>query len=294
MNFLPEDRAALLERLAAQWRRLYPADGEALPEAEASVLREAYYQGVAEYADRIPRVPMGICPFTGEQLARCFDPGGLDGFWWHADPIVKFQEPRAPAAFQVLLGALQLSRPEPTEATEKVVPGPEVPFVVPELLELPGMQAVIARVPLGTGDVAWPVSYWSEEELDPASLHQPWCRSMNWFTNPDTGEYGWNMSNAVWDFEIVKWAEQGKVSWVDLDTDSPAIRRTDLEFLEQLEGDRRPQLYSGGRRVFLESPDGSPVEIFEPPMTPEDEEMTELPPERIAAFEEIYRKNRKE
>jgi hypothetical protein len=194
---------------------------------------------------------------------------------------VPIEEPRPPAGFQVLLGALTLGRPEPVEAWDPVKPGPEVPFLIPALLKLPAMQAVIARVDLPNGDVAWPVSYWSTEELDPKTLHQPWLRDMWWFDLGD-GKAGWSIATDPWDFELVKWAAAGKLGWVDLTSPEPTLVRKDLEFLEKLPGERRPQLYADGERSFLELPNGARAVPFG---EPDDGPPAKLTPEEEAALD---------
>ena len=279
--FPKEERDALVARCREQWALLFPAEGPPPSPPERSQLRERYYQGLAEYADRLPRIPMGACPFTGEILLRSFDPFGLDGWWWHLDRPMRVEEPRAPAAFQVLLGAWKLGRPAPTEVKNVVKPGPDVPFVVPALFTLPGMQAVIARVELPTGDVAWPISYWSEEKIDQKNLHQPWCREMFWFPT-ESGAAGWSIANFPWDFDLAKWVAVGKLAWVDLKEAAPKVVRENLSFLYDLPGDRAPQLLAEGERNLLELPDGVPVNPFGEaddaevaPLTPEEEKLLE-------------------
>ncbi|MFN8179154.1 MAG: hypothetical protein U0167_14585 [bacterium] len=275
--FSGPERDALVARCRDLWTRLYPPSGPPPAPPEFDRLRDRYYQGLAEYGDRLPRRNLGVCPFTGEPLLRSFDPFGVDGYWWHLDCVVAVEEPRAPAAFQVLLGALTLGRPAPTEAKNPVKPGPEVPFVVPALLELPGMQAVIGRVEMATGDVAWPISYWSPEKIEPRLLHQPWCRGMYWFET-DSGQSAWSIANDVWDFDLAKWIAAGKLAWTDLSAAKPVVTREKLGFLDTLPGERRPQLLADGERDFLPLPDGSlvqpfgePDDVAVPPLTPEEE-----------------------
>lgn len=286
-SFPREERDALLARSRDLWARLYPESDPRPGDGESLLIREAYYQCLAEYGDRLPRVPMGQCPFTGDPLLRAIDPYGFDGYWWHVDPVVNVQEPRTSPMFQVLLGAVTLGRPAPTEAGDRVLPGPDVPFVIPRLLALPGMQAVIARVELATGDTAWPISYWSDQELSPGLLHQPWCRDMFWFLSESTGEEAWSISNAEWDFDLARWAADGKLSWLDLTAPSPQLQRTDLEFLAALPGERRPQQFAGGQRTYLELPDGSAMVPFGEPDLDEPPPIT---PEQIAAMEADHRK----
>jgi hypothetical protein len=129
-----------------------------------------------------------------------------------------------------------------------------------------------------TGDVAYPVTYWTETEPPPNRLHQPWCREMWWFADPESGKPAWSIANDVWDFDLAPWIAQGRLAWADLDADPPRLIREDLQFLLGLRGERRPQQFSGGERVFLEPPDGNPVVPFGeaddaecPPLTPEEE-----------------------
>ncbi len=282
---LPKDqRDALVARGADLWARMYPqGGGDRPPQGEFLRMREAYYQVLAEYADRLPRVPMGVNPFSGDVLLRTFDPFGFDGWWWHVDLVVELEEPRAGSEFQVLLGAVTLNRPAPTEVGgDAVRPGPDVPFVVPALMELPGMQAVISRIEMPTGDVAWPISYWSDREIPPNLLHQPWCREMWWFQDPESGKSAWSIANDVWDFDLKPWVERGKLAWADVTADEPALSRDLAEAVFSLEGQRRPQAFADGEREFLEPPDGERVVPFG---EPDDGEVKPLSPEDEAELE---------
>ena len=82
-------------------------------------------------------------------------------------------------------------------------PGPEVPFVVPNLLELPGMIAVVGRIELETGDVAYPIAYFSDKKTRATDLHATWLRSEYWFKD-ESGNSCWNISNDEWSFDLVE------------------------------------------------------------------------------------------
>lgn len=279
--FPKDERDRLVADARRLWGRMYPGDGGEVPPPQFTRWRESYYRAVAEYADRLPRVPMGVCPFTGEVLLRSFDPWGVDGWWWHVDCIIVPEEPRAPAAFRLLQGAFTLGRPAPSEALDPVKPGPEVPFVIPALLGLPGMRAVVGRIELPGGDVAWPVTYWSEEEIEPIDLHQPWLRDTYWFTDGN-GESAWSIANDVWDFDLRKWVDAGQLSWADLALEKPALADP-APLLAPLPGERRPQLLASGERSFLPLPDGSrPVPFGE---APDPEKPPKLTPEEAKALE---------
>src|SRR4026209_1392052 len=92
-----DERDALLRRAWALDAQLYPAERSQAPTGRpAAHIRETYYQVLGEYADRLPRVLMSVCPFTGEPFLHSFDPWGLDGPWWHMDREVPIEEPASP------------------------------------------------------------------------------------------------------------------------------------------------------------------------------------------------------
>jgi hypothetical protein len=259
-----EERDRLLAELADIDARRYPEDESAEPEArESALLRERYFLKLAEYADRLPRVVLSACPFCSEPLARAFDPYGLDGPWWHTDVEVAFEEPRSCPHFQVLLGAVDLRGREPAEVTAAVKPGPDAPFVVPVLLDLPGMVAVAGLFELATGDLAYPIAYFSDQEIAPAQLHQPWCRDAYWFKDAE-GNAGWSIANDVYDFDLAPHLAAGRLRWVDLAGQPPRVcGAADGPCpLVDLAGDRERQLLSGGERELYGLPNGEVLDPF--------------------------------
>lgn len=262
--FTRDERTALLMRIRAAETALYPQEGPPPPKPLRPRLRDAYYALIGEYADRLPRVLMSACPFTGAPLVRSFDPFGFDGLWWHKDRTFTPEEPAAPLTFKVLLGAMQLNGREPAESKETVLAGPDAPYVVPRLLNLPGMVAVIHRLELGTGDVAWPIAYFTEREIHPAALHQFWTRPEMWYEN-ENGQKLWIYKNDTWDFELGPWIEQGKLKWLKRGTEKPEV--VGLESgpcpYAGLPGDHAPQVMGGGQRELEDLPTGEPAMPFE-------------------------------
>jgi hypothetical protein len=259
-----EERDQLLAELADIDARLYPEDDADAPESrQAALLRERYYLKLGEYADRLPRVVLSACPHCGEPLTRVFDPYGLDGPWWHVDVEVAFEEPRPCPHFQVLLGAVDLHGREPSEVGAEVKPGPAAPFVVPALLALPGMKAVVGSLALATGDTAYPIAYFSDQPLEPARLHQSWCRDAYWFKDAD-GNAGWSIANDPYDFDLEPHLAAGRLSWVDLAERPPYVRgAADGSCpLVELPGDRERQKLCGGERELFGLPSGEVVNPF--------------------------------
>jgi len=276
MNSFPrEERDRLVREMAADWAEAFPTDDSAPPDkARVDALRERYYVRLAEYLDRLPRPVLSVCPFTETPLKRALDPYGFDGPYWYEALQASIEEPRASAHFLVMLGAVKLERDAPTEASEVVHPGPDVPFVVPALLELPGVVAVMGRVRLETGDLAYPIAYFAEDasKIEPTELHQPWLRDDYWFVN-DEGDASWAISNDVWDFELGPWLESGRLRWVDLEAAEPKVLRLgkDAEVcpLVGLPGERMPQTLSDGERDWLDLPSGEVINPFEGAPEPE-------------------------
>lgn len=265
--FTREERDAVLARIRDVEAVLYPAEGQSSANRnERDRLRERLLVLQGEYADRLPRVTMSVCPFTGDPLKRTLDPWGFDGPWWHKDRTFTPQEPAPPATFKTLLGALDLRGRTPSDAELMVIPGPDAPFVVPRLLELPGMAAVISRLELATGDVAYPIAYFSPEEIEPDDLHQFWTRPELWL-NTVGGDDGWIMANDPFDFDLAKWIETGQLWWCEsLEPGAKPLGRESgraCPFVG-LPGDHQPQVLSGGARELDDLPDGNPVEPFEP------------------------------
>lgn len=262
-----ERRETLLARLRKLDAMLYPPD-DTTPTprgAERARMKDDYYKVLNEYFDRLPRVVMSICPFTGTPLLRAFDPFGPDGPWWHKDLLVEINEPDAPPTFKLLLGALRLGTREPVETVQEVIPGPEVPFVVPRLLGLPGMIAVVSELHLETGDVAYPIAYFSKQNIPPAKLHQPWLRQDLWFKT-ESGDASWLIANDTWDFDLARWVERKQLGWLAERKGAVLALTSDsgesCPYLE-LPGERRPQVLVGGARAFGELPTGVPFNPYE-------------------------------
>jgi hypothetical protein len=261
-----EQRNRAVLRVQETREQAFKPSDPARPEPPLLVARalDTYHAAVAEYSDRLPRVLMSACPFTGAPLVRAFDPFGLDGPWWHAVRTFDPEEPSAPPSFRTLLGALDLRGRVPAEATSTVLAGPGAPFVVPSLLELPGMVAVMHRVELATGDVGYPVGYFSLEDLDTADLHQFWTRQDLWFKTED-GDPAWTMKNYTWDFDLQPWIEKGQLRWLTMEGARPRVVGHEQGGrcpYAGLDGVRRAQIVARGRVSLKDPPDGSEPEPF--------------------------------
>jgi len=262
------ERAELMERHGRYYQERYRPEARDAQTSEERLRLEALMGGVrAEYAERLPRIALSRCPICGTELRRAFDPHSLDGFWWAPMPLVLFEEPASCEHFCVLLGAYDLCGRAPTEVmgTNVVVPGPQVPFVVPRLLSLDSMRAVTHRVDLPQGDRAYPVAYFAEEPIASAQLHQPWGRESYQVVDADGVPQGFEIKNDRWDFVLRPWIEKGSLLWIapgDVDLKLRGAADGPCPY-QDLPGERRPQEIRNGQLGHRDPPDGEPLELFD-------------------------------
>ncbi|MEZ4364877.1 MAG: hypothetical protein R2939_01155 [Kofleriaceae bacterium] len=205
------DRAALLDREARamdELREALMADDEAA--ADRAKLAAAAAR--AEYVQRLPVVSMGVCPFTNVQLRRSFDPFGLDGAWWATDAIRPAPPP--PPTFCVLRGAVHFQGlPPKGHAFMERHTGPEVPYVIPRLLEQPSMTAVIGELHVAPGYRVFTIAYFADPRPHARELTSDWLESTH-SVPASTDEEAWSIIPwDPWDFELAPWIERGKVRW---------------------------------------------------------------------------------
>jgi hypothetical protein len=176
-----------------------------------------------QYRDDLPRHPIARCPHTGELLRFPIDSYGLDGPWWNYQNSVRDWAEYLPTCIAVT-GAVHLGatpRPVPFLA----VPGPEVPFVVPRLLERPGMTAVISHLAVGEHD-GYPISYFESPPPRDIVRYNEWGADRYWYTDAN-GVWGWDQiyedSERI-DFDLEPWVAAGKLLWVQPGDDTAQLR----------------------------------------------------------------------
>jgi hypothetical protein len=253
-----EERDALMAAHAdASARQNRAAAAGAFDEARAATAEARRLEG--EYLRRLPWIAMGCCPHCGQVLRSPFDPFGLDGLWWRAGTL-----PVAPEAcdhFCVLLGAVNYGGELPGPVPFECHPGPEVPYVIPRLLSLPGVVAVIGRVPMETGYTAYPIAYFAARPLPAEVLVPSWGRVTYSYVDA-SGRGGWKGANDPWDFGLDPWLNSGKVRWCPPDSDNTTLSEEPPAAYpyRDLEGRRVRVLSRGG--PFMEGglPDGEPLE----------------------------------
>ena len=169
---------------------------------ELAAARDRYLEGLSN-------VSISRCPITGDLLRRHIDVGGLDGPWWdHENPVRPLDEP--PATFVALCGAVRIGD-HVARAPFFAKPGPEAPFVVPELLAVDGVTAVISSLGIGA-HTAYPITYWAR------SLPEGTPRPNEWgapsYRLPD-GRWGADeVFESAYDYALGPWIDGGKLAWI--------------------------------------------------------------------------------
>ncbi len=241
------------------------AEDDSLEYDEERALYLASEAALGEYFSSLPRLVLSRCPFSGGLYRHSFDPWGVDGYWWQETSTKTTEEPDPGRHFGVLQGAVDLAGEEVPGGREPAHIGPGVPFVIPRVLDQPGVVAVISSIPLDDGRTAWPIVYFAEDPLPPGSFTQSWTRTSYSWTRGDGG-FGWRVDTDPWDFDLESWIDRGKVLWIGQDDPEYRLRsKSDGPCpYAGLEGIRGMQIVEAGEVSVLPPPTGEGVDPFSP------------------------------
>lgn len=248
------ERAELLAAHADALRRYSEAraDGrrdDARPYfAEAKKLKAAYF-------GRIPRVVMATCPFCRKELLRSFDPFGLDGLWWQRD--AEPEELPACTHFCVVRGALSYGNHAVIGGASEVHPGPEVPYVIPRLLTMPGMRMVIGQLAMAPGYTAYPLVYFAEKRPPVQELTADWARKLFRYRKPN-GEEGWDLPSDLWEFDLGPYLAADQIWWSPPGSENGEVTQQGVCPFENLPGRREEIAVQGSDCWTIGLPDGEP------------------------------------
>ncbi|MCK5670289.1 hypothetical protein KAI10_02810 [Candidatus Bathyarchaeota archaeon] len=267
LNYTFETRKALLEKyysLLEQERdldyevTLQGADPDPEMESKVQEMRDRLEELREQYRIMTPVMPLSRCPHTGRLLYHSFDPYGLDGLWWNYEVSVRPAD-RAPSRFLSLTGSMKLGEIE--KLPHIVKPGPDVPYVVPELLGQDGVKAVVSQIQIG-GHTGYAITYFTEDKEKGFTLDTWGTNHRAYVDHKDTFHYDEFMDDDLisYDFNLEPWLSQEKLFWVapgdlgfNLKTGAPGC-----PFLN-LEGNRKNQIIVNGK-VHLEE---NEMEIYE-------------------------------
>lgn len=202
---------------------------------------------VRSYLALLPEVTLARSPDTGELVRWRIDMGGLDGWYWRYEAAERADPEPMPAGWLAMNGAMRLV--EPVEHTNfQVVPGPGVPYVVPRLLEVPGVRAVLSQVPVGR-HTGWAITYFGSNPGN-VELVNTWG-SDTYYVYDEAGAWlGWHQSIehvSDYAFELDPWLRSGRLLWIAPGDESAALREgvDGCPYLD-LPGPRRIAYVQGG------------------------------------------------
>ncbi len=245
--------------------RLLGQDKPSMPFAKRYALMNELERTQTAYYEVLPVLTLGVCPVCGTPTRWAIDTWGLDGLWWAEHHRGVPPGPQSCPHLRVITGAVSLQGKQPRGVRFSYShPGPEVPYVVPTMLTLPGMVAVVRSMPMANGYLAYPLTYYSPEP-PPRALLVPWWGRRIATTSQGPGGFGWGVTTDPWDFELRPYVERGVLRWIDPTVRVEALsERPASEFpFAGLPGARAPQEIRGDQRRLLAPPDGAPVVPFE-------------------------------
>jgi len=174
---------------------------------------EALYK---EYQESVPIIPLSRCPFCQQVIHHSLDIYGLDGLWWNYGSCIRpdyYQNTLCPHFLHVS-GAVHISRPIKSIPI-LVSPGPEVPFVLPRLLEKVSVRGVIYSIKVGQHQV-YPIFYFTESKDDEFELFNSWGSAYYEWENRE-GELIFDQAPELtmhYNFRLGYWMKQEKLFWI--------------------------------------------------------------------------------
>ena len=214
-----QHRDTLLAELRATRDRRFSPEGRQLPVPARQELLQQEENLKQRYWDSLPLVPISRCPMDYALVRKRMDIFGLDGLWW--DVSAHDELPSGDDRhFLTYTGALRASGVDLAGAAlskrARILPGPEVPYVIPRLLAMDGVKCVISSVTLFSGrGAAYLMTYFAEPGFPASEAHQMWLRETFDFLDP-TGHRRWRIASDRWDFDLVPWLRdrRDKLYWI--------------------------------------------------------------------------------
>jgi hypothetical protein len=213
----------LRDTLVTEWRamrdRRFGPEGRAMSVPARQAVFEAEQNLKLRYWDSLPRIPISRCPTDRAVVHKQMDIFGLDGPWWE---VRAYDEPPFGDSHVITYtGALRFGTLQPlAQAPQKrgrILPGPEVPFLIPRLLQMTGVRCVLSSLPLfGDRSTAYFITYFADPPLDARFSHPMWLRETFHYIDAN-GHPRWSARTDAWDFDIARqlltWHE--KIYWIE-------------------------------------------------------------------------------
>ena len=104
--------------------------------------------------------------------------------------------------------------PAPLYGRNRFSVGPAIPYVIGRILRKNTMKAVVSKIEFGSGDILYPIVYFSTEPPEKRALTADW----------DDNQYErCEVPKDKWDFHLRPWVESGHVLWCEPSEDGLAL-----------------------------------------------------------------------
>ncbi|WP_181699464.1 hypothetical protein [Nocardia sp. GTS18] len=200
------------------------------------------------YVELLPEVLVSRCPFSGAAFRWPMDNVDLDGWYWEYDKPHRRRSSIVPRTWLAMGGAVRLTEPvAPAPFSRR--PGPDVPYVIPAILNHPTVRAVITQITIGP-HTGWATTYYSTVRELGVPLENTWGAD-NYDTYDVDGVWrGWDEHTFAFgdhDFDLRPWFDTGKLLWIAPDDPTATLREgaTDCPYID-LDGTRLRQRIDGG------------------------------------------------
>lgn len=173
---------------------------------------------ILQYLDNLPERRLSRCPFTGEVLSMRIDDFGLDGFFWN-NSAPRRPEQKFPETYFAIDGALKLEG-APEKSPLLCCPGPDVPYVLPRLLQYDEIKVVVSHIKIGP-HTAYLMIYYADPAPQGIYRVNDWGTERYWETGtPDPELFTPGLYIDVpaepgeMDFDLKPWIKAGKLLWI--------------------------------------------------------------------------------
>ena len=247
--FTAAERAAILSTFREAWEVAHAAE---LEDSDADTIEQhrVMSEAAEAYVDGVPILPISRSPLSGKVFESSIDTFDVDGLWWAYDYEYRpYVEP--PEDLFAWTGALKIDGPIPPWSL-KAMTGPDVPFILPQLMGLPGMTAVISAIRVGP-HVGFPICYYANPLPQGVDRVDDWGIRTFTYQRPDGS---WASAHAVQadedkDFELRPWLDGGRVWWIAPGDDTLTLNQgADGCPYVDLPGERRRRYIQRGRERF--------------------------------------------
>ncbi|MEM6532454.1 MAG: hypothetical protein AAF654_07510 [Myxococcota bacterium] len=242
---------------------LWSAASRDLSDEQRQALKREEKDLLLEYAELLDFKAVSRCPISNAPIEIAIDLAGLDSPWWWSELPVDLPPHRGSKHLQLVLGALNLGARDPSEATEQVTAGPAKPFLIDRLLGMPGVEAVLSEQRTQHNDRLFLICYFALEPIPQEELHQEFRKTKYGIFGADGEIQAAATKHDPWNFDLLPWAEQDKLKWIEPGDESLKLRTGPPVPFMKVSGTEKMQKIVDGSLELWPAPEGQDDAQFE-------------------------------